>query len=386
MKRVFLLLSNLLACIFLFGQAPKLANTLLWRISGNGLSTPSYLYGTMHLTDKKVFQLGDSLYKSIEQAEGFAGELDMNKLGVQLLNYIIAEKEAKAATEALKVKDAVPPEIWDRYKERLQAKFYKSADKITVDDLDVLESSLENDLYKKGDMPTFLDAYLFGIARKQGKWVGGLEDLQDQLEHINTEDIESKIQVALFDDKYYRSGIESMIKYYTAQKLDSIDAMMYREENGRKDYIMIKRNLKMAKMMDSLSAVRSTFFAVGAAHLPGDSGVISLLQKRGFTVTPVISSKKISPEKYVTKTKDIPWMPVAIKDSVYKLEMPGIAENIEMLESMGISMKMFFDISMMKIYMTFGTELSGDRKKLGADSIYSAMRARLFAKAEVTRE
>jgi uncharacterized protein YbaP (TraB family) len=386
MKRILLFISSLVACVALYSQASKLPNTLLWRISGNNLTKPSYLYGTMHLTDKRVFLLGDSLYKAIEQTEGFAAELDMNSLGMQMINYIIADKEARAAKEAVKIKDVVSQAIWERYKDQLQKKFYKPADKITVDDLEELGSSLETDLFKKGEMPTFLDAYLFGLARKQGKWVGGVEEFNDQIEHLTADDIEDKIHTALFDDKYYRSGMEEMIRIYTAQMLDSLDALMYREENGRKDYIMIKRNLKMAKMMDSLSFVRSTFFAVGAAHLPGDSGVIALLQRKGFTLTPVISSKKISADKYVVKAKEIPWLPVNIKDSVYGLQMPGVAGNFEMLESIGVDMKMFFDISFMKVYMTFGVELSADRKKLGADSLYNSMRSRFFDKSKDVKE
>jgi len=340
----------------------------------------------MHLTDKRVFQLGDSLYSGIEQVDGFAGELDMNIAGMQLLNYIIADKEAKAAREAVKVKDAVSAEIWEKYKSQLQEKFYKSPDKITVDDLEGIGSSLETDLFRTGDMPTFLDAYLFGIARKQGKWVGGLEVIEEQMEHINSESVEHKIQTALYDDKYYRSGIENLIKIYVTQKLDSIDAAMYRLENGEKDLIMIKRNLKMAKMMDSLSAVRSTFFAVGAAHLPGDSGVIALLQKKGFTVSPVISSKKISPDKYILKAKEFAWTPVHVKDSIYNIEMPGVSEGFGMLESLGLDMKMFFDISFMKVYMTIGVEMSASRKKYGADSLYSSMKERFFSNSTNIKE
>lgn len=385
MKKIILFFLLLFSCI-VYSQTTKLSNTLLWRISGNGLSKPSYLYGTMHLTDKRVFQLGDSLYSGIEHVDGFAGELDMNIAGMQLLNYIIADKEAKAAREAVKVKDAVSPEIWEKYKSQLQEKFYKSPDKITVDDLEGIGSSLETDLFRTGDMPTFLDAYLFGLARKQGKWVGGLEVIEEQLEHINSETVEHKIQTALFDDKYYRSGVESLIKLYVAQKLDSIDTYMYREENGAKDLIMIKRNLKMVRMMDSLSFVRSTFFAVGAAHLPGDSGVIALLQKKGFTVSPVISSKKISPDKYILKAKEFAWTPVHVKDSIYNIEMPGVSESFGMLESLGLDMKMFFDISFMKVYMTVGIELSESRKKYGADSLYSSMKDRFFATSTNIKE
>ncbi|MEI2738881.1 MAG: TraB/GumN family protein [Chitinophagaceae bacterium] len=387
MRKLILTITILFSGLLTFGQDTKLANTLLWRISGNGLARPSYLYGTMHLTDKRVFQLGDSVYKALEQTEGFAAELDMNRLGTQMMNQFLNEEEQKNATEPPKVKERVSGEVWNKYKALLEKKIGKKADKITVDDLDKIESRLQLDLFKKGDMPTFLDAWLSGQARKQGKWVGGIEDIEDQLEHMDGfGDIEEKIQLALFDDNYYRGSLEWFIKVYTNQQLDTIDAFMYREEDGRKDYIMIKRNLKMARRMDSLSAIRSTLFAVGAAHLPGDSGVITLLRSRGFTVTPVISSKKINPDKYVSKTVEASWIQVAVKDNVYALQMPGVAEGIEMFESMGLEMKIYFDISFMKMYMTMGIEIPEERKKLGADSLYNGLRSRYASKGEVLKE
>ena len=387
MKKIVTLLLILSFSYISFSQDAKLTNTLLWRISGKKLTKPSYLYGTMHLTDKRVFLLGDSLYKALEQTEGFAAELDMNRIGTQMVNQFLKEKEEKAAKEPVKVKDVVSAEIWNLYKGDLEVRFEKKAEKITIDDLDEVEKKLQADLFKKGDMPTFLDAWLFGQARKQGKWVGGIEDMEDQLEHKALKsDVEEKIQMALFDDKYYRGGLESFIKTYTNQQLDSIDALMYREANGKKDYIMIKRNMKMARRMDSLSAIRSTLFAVGAAHLPGDSGVVALLRSRGYTVTPVLSAKKINADKYVFKTSEIPWLPVHINDSSYAIQMPGIADGIEMFTSMGMDVKMFFDISFMKMYMTFSIEIPEERKKIGADSIFNAFKGQYAAKGKVLNE
>jgi len=179
MRKLILTITILFSGLLTFGQDTKLANTLLWRISGNGLARPSYLYGTMHLTDKRVFQLGDSVYKALEQTEGFAAELDMNRLGTQMMNQFLNEEEQKNATEPPKVKERVSGEVWNKYKALLEKKIGKKADKITVDDLDKIESRLQLDLFKKGDMPTFLDAWLSGQARKQGKWVGGIEDIED---------------------------------------------------------------------------------------------------------------------------------------------------------------------------------------------------------------
>ena len=62
-----------------YGQNTKYPNTLLWRITGNGLDKPSYLFGTMHLQDKRLFNFGDSVYKGLESVEGFAIEIDFKE-------------------------------------------------------------------------------------------------------------------------------------------------------------------------------------------------------------------------------------------------------------------------------------------------------------------
>lgn len=320
------------------------------------MARPSYLYGTMHLTDKRLFQLGDSVYKAIEQTDGFAAELDMDHIGTLLVNEFLQKEENSKSIEPKKIKDLVDDKTWHLYSKQLETKLGKSADQLTVKDLDKAESRMYRDAFRKGDMPTFLDAWLFGQARSQGKWVGGIEDMEDQTEFMDREKVEEKIQSALTEE-YGSDAMEKFIRIYSSQNLDSISYFMYGTEGSGKDYLMVKRNIKMARRMDSLSAIRSMVFAVGAGHLPGDSGVIALLRKRGFTVTPVISSKKVSADAYKPKTVAIPWKPVSIKEDVYTLEMPGSADALNMMEDIGMDMKMFFDLSVMKMYMTMNLDL-----------------------------
>src|SRR5690349_1634510 len=66
---------------------------LLWRISGKGLQKPSYVYGTMHLTDKRLFYFTDSLYRSLERSEGFAAELDMETLMPHLVKEMFSDED-----------------------------------------------------------------------------------------------------------------------------------------------------------------------------------------------------------------------------------------------------------------------------------------------------
>ena len=50
--------------------------SLLWEITGNGLTTPSYLFGTMHVSSKLVFHLSDSFYLAIKSVDAVALELN----------------------------------------------------------------------------------------------------------------------------------------------------------------------------------------------------------------------------------------------------------------------------------------------------------------------
>ena len=80
-------------------QNKKWPNTLLWRISGNGLSKPSYLYGTMHLQDKRLFNFSDSTYAAIEKTEGLALEVNFNELIDSMFNRQLLEAQKNTWTE-----------------------------------------------------------------------------------------------------------------------------------------------------------------------------------------------------------------------------------------------------------------------------------------------
>src|SRR5687767_15149840 len=71
-----------------FGQG----NSLLWKISGKGLTRPSYLYGTMHLHDKRVFHFSDSVASAFESADAFAMEIILNdEVPRRIMNSILMD-------------------------------------------------------------------------------------------------------------------------------------------------------------------------------------------------------------------------------------------------------------------------------------------------------
>jgi len=105
-------------------NAQNLPSTLLWKISGNGLQKPSYLYGTMHLTDERIFNLGDSLYKAIETSDGFAIEINPD----DLTELIIAEAK-KNIMAARRIKDMLSEKEFKHISDQdLLARYHNNRD------------------------------------------------------------------------------------------------------------------------------------------------------------------------------------------------------------------------------------------------------------------
>ena len=362
MKRVFRSSTILLFFVFLIASASaqknNWPNTLLWKISGNGLAKPSYLFGTMHLQDKRIFNLGDSFYHHFERVEGFAIEVDFREYmdtlltrGFQMVedrNLKDEEDEdvdavvdsATAVASPSAEKSTVKPDADKKMSRNLRKEFRK------------LRSEQIKSLLLYGRMPTILDAYLYGMAMKQGKWLGAVEEVNDQLSIRNElgKDIDEKEEMDQ-PERALLTSLGNMIKVYLAQDLNQIEEIALNQQSAKtKTVLFNNRNLKMARSMDSLSHLRSMFYAVGAAHLPGDSGVILLLRQKGYTVTPVISTSTMPAEKYAAGLPSLSWYEVGQADGLYKVDMPGIPSEYNLYGEL-VKMKVFVDVTTMNFFM-----------------------------------
>lgn len=359
-------------------SAQKLPSTLLWRISGNSLQNPSYLYGTMHLTDERIFNLGDSLYSALEKSEGFATEIDPSEFTSLLIN-----ETKKSLKNKILLKDFLSPEKFKKYGKLLADKLKKDENKITTSDILDEKNKWSNESLKNGKMKTFLDMYLYDIARRKGKWTSGVEDPQDQgdLEDpVTEEDIE---QIALYKnyEEFTREQNEEgnfFINAYINNDLNMIDSISNLSDTLSNDVMLVRRNIKMAARMDSMSHIRSTVFAIGAAHLPGKKGLIELLREKGFSVTPVFSSKKIKPSDYKVEEIAVRWYNTKDEDSLYTAEMPGIAGDMTFYGIM--KMKMFYDAFSSTVYMT--SALTSPLPKNKVDSVLNSMAKEFFSTEE----
>lgn len=363
------------ACQRIFAQTSKWPKTLLWQITGNGLQKPSYLFGTMHLQDKRIFNLGDSLYYYFEKADGFAIEVDFNEYIDSILVNVFRQKEEEELNGEDEKKEKTKTDIEADSASAIvdstasiTGKF--SPPRIKKTSRKIIRKLREERirrLLKYGEMPTILDAYLYGLAMRQGKWLGAVEDVKDQL-NLRDEmgkEIDEEEEAMQTDDKL-RLTLEKMIGIYLDQDLNQIETYSLNYGSAvLKKILFNNRNIKMARSVDSLSRLRSMFYAVGAAHLPGDSGVIKLLRNKGFTVTPVFSNQKTAAEKYAANLSAIAWKRIEQEEKLYSIEMPGTPTNHNMFGEF-VKMKVYVDITTFSVYMTGHTLAQYEEHELEA--------------------
>jgi len=211
------------------------------------------------------------------------------------------------------------------------------------------------------------------MTKKQGKKVGGIEDIGDQMDILD--DLFDEVDVAyLASDSLQelQAGmIDKMKDIYIKQDLNGVESLTESASDQKfKDAILTKRNLKMARRMDSLARQRSSFFAIGVAHLPGDTGVINLLKKGGFTVEPVFSSKKIALQNYSYKTIEMPWVKFAHNLHLYEVEVPGVLQSLDVMKDV-MDMKLYYDVTTGKAYYTAVINSVADPDK--KDSLFAVI-------------
>lgn len=328
---------------------------ILWRISGNGLAKPSYLFGTMHLKDKQLFNFPDSLYAAIEQTEGFAMELHPDSLVQAVLD---KEDKSKRVSEVLK------PESFSRIKKKLATQFKGKPEEVTLEELESYCISRYYRIESENSMNTFMDTYLYGAAARSGKWTGGIEDVEDQLGLKDHTSPESTASEFLETDQAIRRRLDSMIAVYLGGHIKFMALMT------AGDASMIKRNHKMALRMDSMMTIRTMLFAVGAGHLAGKEGVVELLRRKGYTVDSVVFSGREFILDHKFNIKEKPWVTVKDRSGLYIAQMPGQPMKEMELPGTEGEMKMYIDLQSGLSYFTFAIVA---RKGLALDSLASGI-------------
>jgi uncharacterized protein YbaP (TraB family) len=144
------------------------------------------------------------------------------------------------------------------------------------------------------DSAVVLDAWFQLKAQESGKKVVGLETVTEQIAAV--ERIPLKYQARMLlqevrDDG--RSGANAALDAYLARDLDAVQAAVQESGmSGEVEKAMLQdRNVRMVERLEKHMRGHGIFVAVGAAHLPGEHGLIERLRRLGYTVLPVVGEQ-----------------------------------------------------------------------------------------------
>ncbi len=271
-------------------QAHSIDNTLLWEVSGNGLKQPSYLFGTFHLLGRDFLQKMPRVEEKFQKTQAVVGEMVIDSSAI--LTSMSAMIMFNTTLDKL-----LSPEDY-----QLVAAYLKEVSGFEITPFNnmkpmtvqVLLSTMEwakNNPGTGNDVP--MDAYFQQQAATQGRKVIGLETMEDQLQALYgqyTLERQAEMLVRYVREKdKNRTEMQSMTLCYQNQDLACLQKLLFNTENYRPEEMAVlvdKRNLKWMEKLPVLMETSPVFVAVGAGHLVGENGLVSLLRKQGYTLTP----------------------------------------------------------------------------------------------------
>ena len=296
MRKLFFLAAAIIASVT-YSQAQ-----ILYRISGNGLKSPSYIVGTYHLAPSSFADSIPGMRQAVEQTNQVCGELDMMdafkpentaKLlkaqmlpeGTTLSSLLTAEQLERLNALLLEVMGA---NLNDEA-------FAAQMDKMTPA---ALSTTLSLQSYIKRaesfNPMDLIDNYFQMLALQSGKTVKGFETVDFQMGILFGESLEKQVNDLMCMVDHFEETDEMVNRITTAyfsQNLKQIEEAMEEEskiECGTTDEdenrLINNRNSNWLEMMPSMMAEQPTLFVVGAGHLCGEKGVLKLLEKAGYTV------------------------------------------------------------------------------------------------------
>ncbi|WP_413999868.1 TraB/GumN family protein [Flavobacterium sp. W1B] len=262
-------------------QTQPTENSLLWEVSGNDLTKPSYLYGTMHMMCEKDFLIKDKVKSAFEKSGVLALEIDFDEPSeLQFMQDM--------ATSSESLSKVLSKEEYHKLDEFLKGRMGLTASQFENSNLITIMSIV---MMKALNCPPKMFEFEFmGMAAKRKIEIIGLEKAQEQIScfensYSNKEFID---QLEFYDTNFF----DEMSKIYNSEKLDELYAIAVDEkfmDKEAKRLMLDNRNKNWVVKMPELMKKESVFFAVGAAHLSGTYGVINLLKEKGYKVKPILN-------------------------------------------------------------------------------------------------
>ncbi len=257
--------------------------SLLYKITGENIGT-SYIFGTIHAIGENDFNLPDEMAVLMQSCNTLYLEVDVTDKNLQ--------------AEMLKLamlKDTTLDKLMSKEKYTTLKASFKKLTNMDLDQLKTFKPFILNSFLYPAMVDGKMIAYekeLAQMAQGMNKNVQGLETLSEQMaimDKLSYDKQVASLQSFANDFETNKKMFEEMVALYKKQDINALYKYMTQNLAEYKELeqdLLANRNMNWIEQMSQLLQ-EPNFYAVGAGHLGGDTGVIQLLKERGYTVTPV---------------------------------------------------------------------------------------------------
>lgn len=273
---------------------------LLWKVSGNGLSRPSYIMGTYHFAPASMMEKIPGMQQALEGCDVVVGEIEKESLLNSESQMLMAQAMMAPADSTLdklfSPEDyAIVEQVFNKYFGAMGVKL-NQMNMLKPSAISLQMQAMQAVKY----FPNFnesevIDMAVQTTANEMGRPSIGLETIEEQTDLLFngplTEQAEGLLDACKKDDLFTVQS-SAIVEAYMAQDLNRIEAIFTDPELGGDDddaldALVYNRNRNWAEKLHKMMPERAALVCVGVGHLPGDQGLLQLLRNRGYTVEPM---------------------------------------------------------------------------------------------------
>jgi uncharacterized protein YbaP (TraB family) len=264
------------------------AKSFLWRVES--ATGALYLAGSVHALSADIYPLTPAFEKAFNASDTLVEEINLGEMN-QLTSPLtilgkgmfqdgrtfdqVVSKET-AALVAERVKDMIPFEMLRPMKPWM---------------VDLMLTAIE--LQKEGlDANLGLDKHFFDEAQAANKRVIGLETAESQIDRLDQLPAavqEQMLRSSLEDLDAERKNLKAIVSAWRRGDAPGLQQLLlagFANYPAAYTSLLVERNRNWMPQLESCLAGRnSCFVVVGAAHLVGPDGLLTMLQKKGYRVT-----------------------------------------------------------------------------------------------------
>lgn len=270
---------------------------LLWKISGNGLEKPSYIFGTHHMAPVSVLDSVPGFKEALASVDKVYGEMVMadamspESQQMMMMAAIAPQDSTLTAVLSPAAIDSLNNILAKYLGPQMTAAALNPMKPAMVSTL--LAAAQTQSAFPQYNAAQQLDGEIQSRAAAIGKEVGGLETMADQCQALFGGSILAQandLMQAMRNDEIAIDVVKQLAGAYLAGDLQAMLDIMENPATGfndeQADRMLNRRNADWMRVLAGMLPAMSILIAVGAGHLPGDKGLISLLRREGYTVEP----------------------------------------------------------------------------------------------------